>query len=386
MVRMGLYLKVETLATFLPKSKKCGATEENNRQMTSDLGKKELKITMNESKKSMQNKNVILADYDVPEEWEFRVGLENSTSEKWTVNRSVANTHHTGMGNLVRYMKYFMLPFKTFLHRKNIKNVIAWQQFFGFGLSFFLKLFDVKVSPNIYIMEMIYKPKNGLLGRIYFNYVNYSIHNACIKRIFCFSNHEIDLYSKTFNIPKTMFQVLQLGIEDSYDKFQDVISDDGYYLAAGRSNRDYDFLISSWDKSRKLRIICDSGDYDSTESIEIIRNVYNDDYLMQLSKCHCVIIPLKDTNISSGQLVVLQAMMLGKPVIVSENLTISEYMTDGNEGIVITNTKQCLDNAITSLEDSDYYGKLALNARQKFISGYTVSAMARKVAEVIKNE
>lgn len=124
----------------------------------------------------------------------------------------------------------------------------------------------------------------------------------------------------------------------------------------------------------------------ASDNIEIIQNAYNDDYLMLLSKCHCVIIPLKDTDISSGQLVVLQAMMIGKPVIVSDNLTISEYLDDGRDGLVISNTKESLDSAINKLEDMDTYKKLSENARQKFISGYTVSAMARKVAEVINNE
>lgn len=341
---------------------------------------------MNKSRESTQSKNVILADYDAPEDWEFRVGLENYTSEKWLVNKSVANTHHTGVGNLVRYIMYFLIPFDVFIHRKNIKRVVAWQQFFGFSLSFFLKLFGVKKMPYIYVMEMIYKPKRGLIGKIYFNYVNYSIHNACIKKIFVFSNHEATLYSDVFNVQRNKFQVLQLGIEDDYAKFKNMISDEGYYLAAGRSNRDYDFLISSWDRSKELRIVCDSGGVNASDNIEIIQNAYNDDYLMLLSKCHCVIIPLKDTDISSGQLVVLQAMMIGKPVIVSDNLTISEYLDDGRDGLVISNTKESLDSAINKLEDMDTYKKLSENARQKFISGYTVSAMARKVAEVINNE
>lgn len=59
-----------------------------------------------------------------------------------------------------------------------------------------------------------------------------------------------------------------------------------------------------------------------------------------------VVIPLQNLNISSGQLMLLQAMQLGKPIIVTNNCTIYDYIENGKTGLILANEKKLWIEAI----------------------------------------
>lgn len=73
-----------------------------------------------------------------------------------------------------------------------------------------------------------------------------------------------------------------------------------------------------------------------------------------------VVIPLQNLNISSGQLMLLQAMQLGKPIIVTNNCTIYDYIEDGKTGLILANEKKLWIEAIKKIyNDSDFYDMLS---------------------------
>ena len=74
--------------------------------------------------------------------------------------------------------------------------------------------------------------------------------------------------------------------------------------------------------------------------------------LHRMAECFCVVVPLKDTETSSGQLVILQAMMLGKPVIVTENKTARFYLEDNQTGFIIDKTPTALHNVLKVLSEN----------------------------------
>ena len=111
-------------------------------------------------------KNVILVDNDVQNDWKFKEALEKSTNEMWEIYKVISNKNHGNKLQLfIRYIKYFMAPMIIFLKRKSYKRVLAWQQFYGLILAFYFRMFKVKKTPDITIMTFIYKPKKMLLER-----------------------------------------------------------------------------------------------------------------------------------------------------------------------------------------------------------------------------
>lgn len=106
--------------------------------------------------------------------------------------------------------------------------------------------------------------------------------------------------------------------------------------------------------------------------------------LRRMSESLCVVIPLDDISVSSGQLVVLQAMRMGKPVIVTENVTMSTYIDNGKTGFIIPKDKDELLRTIDRLaSDSELYEKVSRCQRETFLKKFTEEALADRIADII---
>ena len=333
----------------------------------------------------MSKENVILIDYDAPDDWEFHEAIEKTTGTKWTVYKAISNENHGGiLQKLIRYAKYFLTPMKIAKNRNNYDKVLAWQQFYGLILAFYFRLMHVKESPEIIVLTFIYKPKKSLIGKIYDKFMRYIVTSGYIKYFVVFSESEKRRYADYFDIPEAQFIFETLGYEDKTKDVPRLESED-FYLAAGRSNRDYKFLTEAWSKRKeKLEIICDTLNLKSaTENIKILTNCHDDDYFRELAKCRAVIVPLEDTDISSGQLVIIQAMMYGKPVIVTENNTVTDYINSGRTGLVIKKTKNDLSDAICALSDEKYYEEISAAERSQYESKFSVYAMGTAIGKLL---
>ena len=333
----------------------------------------------------MAKKRAILVDFAVPEKWSFHEALETTTGTKWEVIGLQSNRYHGGIRNIVRYAQYFLLPFKILLKKSKYTSIVAWQQFYGLILASYLRFFGVKAGPDVSAMTFIYKQKASWLGKLYFKFVQYALRSQFLKTVFVYSDSEVEHYSQLFGVPKTLFRSVRLGVEDERSKMEAFVKDGGYYVAAGRSNRDYGFLLDTW-KNRKLRIICDTLKMEDTEFVRCLKNCHNEDYLREMAGCHAVIIPLQDENISSGQLVLLHAMMLGKPVVITKNNALQEYVIDGCTGLVIEKTEEALASALAELDVPERYCAISEKAREYFEEHFTYEQLGRNVGEVLSTE
>ena len=330
-------------------------------------------------------KNIILVDYDPPRDWEFQRAIEKSTSEKWETIRYVSNKYHGGkIQQLIRYLMYFWLPFKIFVKRKEYKKVLAWQQFYGLILAFYCRFFKIKKAPKIIVMTFIYKPKKGKVGKIYEKFMRYVITSGFIDKLIVFSDSEKQFYANHFKVSEKLFISEKLGIEDEYSRFLKYIEKGNTYISAGRSNRDYQFIQKNWpEDEKKIEIICDTGDFQNTSNIEYITDCHDDKYLKKLAQACAVIVPLKDTKISSGQLVILQGMMFGKPVIVTKNETVCDYVIDKEDGFIIEKTGDELLKALDRICDTKEYMRISNNARKKFLDKFSLYSMGIRIGRYV---
>lgn len=333
-------------------------------------------------------RNVILVDFCPPSDWVFCNTLEKITGKKWETISVVSNRNHGSiMQNIIRYFKYAVAACRIFASRKQYETVIAWQQFHGIILAALLRLFRTQKTFSLTVMTFIYKPKKSVIGSIYYRFVEYAVNSDYIDKIIVFSEYERAYYSKLFASGKDLFEAVSLGIEDQREEYQQDIADKGYCVSAGRSNRDYDFLIDSWDDERsELIIICDSLLHENTENVRLLKSCYGDDYLRMIAGSHAVIISLKDDGISSGQLVLLHAMMLGKPVIMTRNTAMNAYILDGITGILIDKEKEQLSEALLRLGNETAYTEMSKNARKFFLEKFTLEKEAEQVALLVRQQ
>lgn len=331
--------------------------------------------------------NLLLIDSDYNEANEFIKGLKEVTKEEWDVGLFVNNRVY----GIKRYIKFFFVALKVLLNKKKYrgKTILCWQQFYGIAIAFFCRLFHLKKDFTLVVMTFIYKGKKGILGRIFFEFVKYSITSKYVDKIILTTKSEAEMYSKLFEVPINRFAFAKCGaIEYNPEDFYDAnLVDNNYLFSTGRSNRDYNFLINSLKGTEyKLVIACDNLSKVSENNIEIRDDIFGNDMLRYMCNAKAVVISLDNDKIAAGQLVLLHAMNLGVPAIVTKSKGITDdYVINKYNGIVIEKDKESLLKALRLLEeDNVFYDTLRSNSMKDFKENYTYCALGRKVGEILR--
>lgn len=285
--------------------------------------------------------NYFITGYALKEAPTYLSVIEKNTNSAWSYWGLKSNHKRHGIiTEIYRYFLYFFFPVLILIKCRNAKNIITTQQFYGLIVAFYLKLMRQKKHYTITVLTFIYKRKVSIIGDIYFKFIKFIVNSKYIDAIVVYSENEVDYYTRLFNCRKGLFHYVQLGKED---ESKNVTSEKGDYLIAiGRSNRDYRFLIDTIEGTDyKLIIVNDSfKDIVKNPNIKILKNCHDRETIKLIAKSFCVIVPLLDPNISAGQLVVLQAQNLCKPVIATKSKGIANYIINGKTGFIIKKIKK----------------------------------------------
>lgn len=190
--------------------------------------------------------------------------------------------------------------------------------------------FMAKPVPII-LLGFIYTPRESrLLGEIRRLY--YRILLSKTVGVICYSKFESRTLPNFFGLKNTIFQPILFGGNHNLPKDLQLKSkrDSLYLVSAGRSGRDYQLLCNAVkDLPVQLRIICDSNHALKSlvcpSNVSILRHCYGSEYVQEIASSDIVVIPLKDEGTSSGQMVLLDAIALGKLVIITKTATTVEY-------------------------------------------------------------
>ena len=100
---------------------------------------------------------------------------------------------------------------------------------------------------------------------------------------------------------------------------------------------------------------------------------------------YCVAIPLKGPKIiSSGQLVLLQALYLKRPIVCTKGSCVADYLKDGHNALLVDNSPEAWLEAIERLyKDKDLYRKLAENGYKDYMSKHRTELLARNIASLV---
>lgn len=332
-----------------------------------------------------RTKNLILVDFMVPHNWTFIEELRKSC--EWELKSCINNTkfYHTKLGSIVRFMLYFFFPLKIVFLRKKYDVILGWQQFYALNLAFWLRLFRAKRLNRIVVMTFIYRDKKGFLGKIYKMYINYCLKSEHIHKIICYSSTEVDRYRALFELPEGIVQFIPLGIDKDIDLTG--ISKGDYVFSTGRSNRNYIRMLELFNKiNYKLKIACEEDFGHLSDNIEICHNCYDNEMLSLLKGSFCVCILLNDPEVSSGQLVILQALQCGKPVIINRCSSITDYIKDGVNGFLVdSNDNSVLEKIQLLYEDDKLYDIMSENCIRMFDQNFTMESFAKNVLYSINN-
>lgn len=317
----------------------------------------------------------VYTDFGEVKDWPFAKALNVDGQMICEVTYAKTNhLHGSAFKTLLRYFLYFLYPAVWVLKQDKYDYKIAWQQFFGINMAFIMRLLHMKKRSMLIVMTFIYNEKRGLLGKIYYRYLRYAVTGKYVDKIVVFSRSEVERYKNLFGCDKFVF--IPLGIDDTICTDSVTTFDTKSVFGAGRSNRDWNFLIDALGGSGYHVAIATDMIMDCPHgNIKILRNCFGDEMLKEMKQSYCVVVPLNDARASAGQLVILQAMASGKPVIATRGSATIDYVTDGVTGYLIDNNRAQLMECLECLQNADVYNQMCNNALNVYRQQHTLYSM-----------
>lgn len=335
-------------------------------------------------------KNVILTDSDKTEIQTFANAIESVLDCICPIYVSRGNfSQKKSLYNIFRYIKYFLSPLIFFFKKVDYDILFGWQQFYAINLALYNRLFKKKKRYKIVVLNFTYKKKRGVWGLFYHKYMKYSIDNMYIDYIHVPSYNYIDSCISELGIDKDKFIVSNFGVPDLYNIWNDSnVYEGNYCLSIGRSNRDFDFLISAWKSNylRNFKLIIISDTYipkcKLPANIILKNDISGNEQFPWLFNAEMVIVPILDGGICSGDTVLLNSMMFKRPVVVTKPSTLYEmYIEDGVNGFALEKDLTLFSRKISDLlMNPEFIKSIGENARDSYLHKYSRYAMGERIA------
>jgi len=337
-------------------------------------------MVVNKKKKGIIAASVAQLDNEVIKVWE--------SSLKTTVEEVFLYYEPKQLSSLELHKKSFLTAWKIFKKAEKEDTIIFWQQLIGLYYGALTKIFHpFRPKSQSLILTFIHKEKKGLIGSFFKLFLKFSLSSKEITKVISHSTSEVDLYKKTFPLVSEKFTFCLLG---EGTKSRAYTKKKGYYFSGGASNRDYQTPIKAFGTNGKCLVIACRPE--SIEGLEIPKNVkayhnaYGEKFLSLISNSKAAIIAVENNKISSGQLVLLNAMRFGKPIIATKGDCMSDYLDPSYAVLVKPNSVKDLKNAITKLEhDPELLKKMSKCAYLFYNRNFTIEKYAKRISNIILN-
>jgi len=328
-----------------------------------------------------KNKVLIIGNHKPDEQMvanmELRYGASVETMYKDTIGIRSINP-------LTRHLSYLLLAIRALRRQKNYDVLIFWQQFIGIYYALFGYL--VKTYPrHAVILTFIYNRRKSLIGFFHRMLYRLTVNSGSIRSIVVHSELELDHYCQIFkNCEK--FEFIRVGTRHPL-KHQVLNGSGGYFFAAGRSNRDYHTLIQAFRlQPHPLKIAClreSLHGMNLPENVEPHFDAYGSKYLELLEHAYAVIIPIDDVNISAGQLVLIEALRLGKICIVTEGPCLKDYIDPSCMFTVPPHDPEALAERVDKLYNERGWFEMSARARELYEQQYTITQYGERLSKYL---
>jgi len=201
--------------------------------------------------------------------------------------------------------------------------------------------------------------------------------------VFVSARSEIKTYSKRLKVPESRIRFLPFHTNVIEPRI--VAGTGGYIFSAGKSGRDYATFADAVDGlNANFVVVSDRYSINGVnfpENVAVYVDVSYERYLELLYGCSMVVVPLKKLVKSTGQVVFLEAMALGKPVIATDTIGTADYIDHGITGMLTPPEDTVALRAAISdfIDNPTVYSSMALQAFNKVVRSHTFEAYVNTI-------
>lgn len=202
-----------------------------------------------------------------------------------------------------------------------------------------------------------------------------------VERFVVFSSAERQLYAEELKIPIERIEMIHWGVvPPEVDTSAKPVVEGDYITAIGRSGRNYKVMIEALKALPDIKaVIVASPDnmagLDVPPNVEVLTEIPFADMLNVLYHSRFMVLPLYPSDVPYGHGTAILAMHLNRPVIVTDGDAMSDYVQDGETGLMYPALdSDALADRIRQLWDNPSENeRLAQNA-SKFAHTYCTEA------------
>lgn len=216
--------------------------------------------------------------------------------------------------------------------------------------------------------------------------------------IICNSNPLIEVIRQRFPLVKDRLAFVRWGGGNPQecanyggDQESTHVNNVGYIFSGGRMNRDFETVLTAVRELGCPAVFAVPGDHefrgDIPENVKIYRDIPSERFLDLVSNATAVVIALERPDISSGQVVLAEAMKRARPIIVTKLAGIDDYVTDGREALFVQPhaPADLIEKIKILLADKRLRQKLSTSAYEKYKTSFNSDTFAQDIFTVLSD-
>lgn len=299
------------------------------------------------------------------------------------------------IGGVITHIIYWILSLEyaiKLFDKKYAKynNIIFINPIVGIFYSLLSRIFFI--NKNITIGGFLFENKNN---RVYLTlrkwFVNFSYKK--VNHIFVYGENEVTYYSKIFPKLGNKFKYIKYGRDFCYKDKKDFSYDIPYIASGGRSNRDFETLCTAMHllEGEKDIPVCLIATRPEAITAKIEQSPVKIQYGITLNQFgsfidHSIIfvLPLLNTTLSAGHMVMMEVLSHGKPIIVTDIPSIRNYVSEEQVTFYKPGNAEDLANKIQyvlkNLHSKEIVNKIK-NGRMLYETDFSFKSLLKRIIQ-----
>lgn len=209
-----------------------------------------------------------------------------------------------------------------------------------------------------------------------------------VDRFVVHSTAEISAYARWLNLPPDRFRFIRLQRAEMAAEYEEEIADP-FILAMGSAGRDYRLLFAVMEGLPHKCIVV-AGEHairglPLPRNVEVRSGLSIVDCHKLLQRCRLSVTPLESRKTAAGQVTFLDAMMFGRPQIVTRCVGSSDYLEDGVTALMVApGDEAAFRTAINKLwHDARLRAELGEAGRMRILSHHSDHVIAKELSHIL---